>query len=71
VGEDTDFPDWLADAALAHAKGDKVEAAYKRGDALKKRRRLMDAWAQHCAGKWVGERDETADSVVQMQAAVG
>jgi integrase len=71
VGEDTDFPDWLADAALAHAKGDKVEAAYKRGDALKKRRKLMDAWAQHCAGKWVGERDETADSVVQMQAAVG
>jgi integrase len=71
VGEDTDFPDWLADAALAHAKGDKVEAAYKRGDALKKRRKLMDAWAQHCAGKWVGERDETADNAVQMQAAVG
>jgi integrase len=69
VGEDTDFPDWLADAALAHAKGDKVEAAYKRGDALKKRRRLMEAWAQHCAGKWVGDGDETADSAASMQAA--
>jgi hypothetical protein len=34
VDEDTPFADWLAEAALAHAKGDKVEAAYKRGDAL-------------------------------------
>jgi integrase len=66
VGEDTDFPDWLADAALAHAKGDKVEAAYKRGDALAKRRKLMEGWAQHCAGTWVGE--DTADDVTPMQA---
>lgn len=48
VGEATDFPDWLADAALAHAKGDKVEAAYKRGDALAKRRKMMEAWAEYC-----------------------
>jgi integrase len=68
VGEDTDFPDWLADAALAHAKGDKVEAAYKRGDALRKRKRMMEAWAQHCAGTWVGEGGETAVSE-QTQAA--
>jgi integrase len=71
VDEDTPFADWLAEAALAHAKGDKVEAAYKRGDALKKRRKLMEAWAQHCAGTWLGEREETADNVVQLQAALG
>jgi integrase len=35
VDEATAFADWLVKAALAHAKGDKVEAAYKRGDALK------------------------------------
>jgi integrase len=49
VQEATSFPDWLAEAALAHAKGDKVEAAYKRRDALTKRRELIEAWAKYCA----------------------
>jgi hypothetical protein len=35
--------------APAHALGDKVEAAYRRGDLFQKRRQLMDAWARHCA----------------------
>jgi hypothetical protein len=35
--------------ALAHAVGDKVEAAYRRGDLFDRRRRLMDAWAGFCA----------------------
>lgn len=35
--------------ALAHAIGDKVEAAYRRGDLFEKRRRLMEAWAGYCA----------------------
>ena len=35
--------------ALAHAVGDKVEAAYRRSDLFEKRRRLMDAWAEFCA----------------------
>jgi hypothetical protein len=34
--------------ALAHAIGDKVEAAYRRGDLFEKRRKLMEHWAQHC-----------------------
>jgi hypothetical protein len=51
VQEATSFPDWLAEAALAHAKGDRVEAAYKRGDALVKRRELMEAWAKYCFTK--------------------
>jgi hypothetical protein len=38
----------VAEAALAHVVGDKVEAAYRRGDLFEKRRRLMDAWATHC-----------------------
>ena len=46
--EATDFPDWLLESALAHASGDKVEAAYRRGDALEKRRGLMEAWAAFC-----------------------
>jgi hypothetical protein len=35
--------------ALAHAVGDKVEAAYRRGDLFEKRRKVMDDWATFCA----------------------
>jgi integrase len=70
VDADTPVADWLAEAALAHAKGDKVEAAYKRGDALAKRRKLMEAWAEYCGGKRVVAED-AADNVAPMHAAVG
>jgi integrase len=39
----------VIDMALAHVVGDKVEAAYRRGDLLAKRTRLMDSWAKYCA----------------------
>ncbi|HZH10678.1 MAG TPA: integrase arm-type DNA-binding domain-containing protein [Microvirga sp.] len=45
VGECTHFPREIAEAALAHLVGDTVERAYRRGDALEKRRELMEAWA--------------------------
>jgi len=48
VGEATNYGRELAEAALAHAIKDKTEAAYSRGDALEKRRRLMEAWATFC-----------------------
>jgi hypothetical protein len=35
--------------ALAHTVSNAVEAAYRRGDLFEKRRKLMDAWAKHCA----------------------
>ncbi|GAB4063974.1 hypothetical protein GCM10028812_00320 [Ancylobacter sonchi] len=44
AGESTGFPRELAEAALAHIVGNEVERAYRRGDALEKRRELMDAW---------------------------
>lgn len=47
-GEATAFPREIAEAALAHVIGDKAEQAYRRGDALEKRRALMDAWANFC-----------------------
>ena len=34
--------------ALAHAVGDKVEAAYRRGDLFEKRRQLAEAWGRYC-----------------------
>jgi integrase len=48
-GEHTNFPREVAEAALAHSVGDKSEQAYRRGDALSKRRKLMHAWAAYCS----------------------
>lgn len=45
--EQTSFPSEVAEMALAHSVGNKVEAAYRRGDLFEKRRRLMDAWASY------------------------
>jgi len=49
--ETTDHARDIVEAALAHIVGDKVEAAYRRGDALEKRRALMRDWAEYCARK--------------------
>lgn len=45
-GEQTAFPREIAEAALAHIVGDETERAYRRGDALEKRRKLMGAWTK-------------------------
>ena len=64
AAERTNFPREVAEAALAHAIDDKVEAAYRRGDLFEKRRRLMDAWAEFCA-----KPAASAGSVVRMRHA--
>ncbi len=48
-GEATNYPREVAEAALAHTLRDATEAAYRRGDALEKRRKLMADWAVYCA----------------------
>ena len=48
AAEQTAYPNELLEIALAHAVGDKVEAAYRRGDMLEKRRRLMEDWGRYC-----------------------
>jgi integrase len=54
AAERTSFPREVAEMALAHAIPSAVEAAYRRGELLEKRRRLMDAWAEFCAKPSVG-----------------
>jgi integrase len=49
AAERTGFPAEVAEMALAHTVGDKVEAAYRRGDLFQKRRQLAEAWAKFCA----------------------
>jgi integrase len=60
VGNETEFAREVAEAALAHVVGDAAEQAYRRGDALKKRRALMEAWAKYC------ESDAFATKVVPL-----
>ena len=60
--EQTNTPSEVREMALAHAVGDKVEAAYRRGDLFEKRRQLAVAWARYCAG------EATTDNVVSLRA---
>ena len=64
AAETTAYPNELAEAALAHVVGDKVEAAYRRGDLFERRRAMMADWAAFCGGR-------QADNVVSMWAATG
>jgi integrase len=45
------YPSELLEMALAHTVGNKVEAAYRRGDMMEKRRELMEDWAGFCSGR--------------------
>jgi integrase len=63
AGDRTAYPRDVIEMALAHAIKDKSEAAYRRGDALDKRRKLMDAWAQYCSAP------ATSGKVVALQHA--
>ena len=51
VSEATNYQSDLAEQALAHALPNKVEAAYRRGDGLDKRRGMMNDWADFCENK--------------------
>jgi integrase len=62
AAEQTGFPREVIEAALAHANGDKVEAAYLRTDHFEKRRLLMAAWGDFCTGA-------AAANVAQLKAA--
>ncbi len=55
ASERTNFPGEIAEAALAHVLKNKTEAAYLRGDALEKRRRLMADWSRFCGTPGAGD----------------
>jgi integrase len=63
AGDATNFPRDVAELALAHKIGDEVEQAYRRGSALTKRRKLMEAWASFVS--------TPKGDVVQMRAKNG
>ncbi|MEP3421622.1 MAG: integrase arm-type DNA-binding domain-containing protein [Erythrobacter sp.] len=66
AAECTGFSHEVCEMALAHSIGNKAEAAYRRGALLPKRRKLMDAWADHCAGQ--GAAAGEAENVTPIRA---
>jgi len=62
AAEQTAYPNELVEMALAHTVSDKTEAAYRRGDMVAKRRRLMDDWAAYC-GAAKGETRANVTSI--------
>jgi integrase len=57
AAETTAYPNELLEIALAHTIGNKAEAAYRRGDQMEKRRRLMADWAAYCEQPPAKSRD--------------
>jgi integrase len=53
AAETTAYPNHVVEQALAHAIGNGVEAAYRRGDLFEKRRRLMQDWSDYCGRPYV------------------
>jgi integrase len=51
VADCTEYADSLAEMALAHAIQNESEAAYRRGDMLERRRKMMSDWAHYCSGQ--------------------
>ena len=65
AAERTAFPREVAEMALAHTIGDKVEAAYRRGDLFEKRQKMMDAWDDYCGTVY----EDGAGKVVPIKGA--
>jgi integrase len=64
AAETTGYPNHIVEMALAHTIGNAVEKAYRRGDLLEKRKRLMQDWAKFCETK-----PAQADNVVALRKA--
>lgn len=51
AGDETEFAREVIEECLAHAVSDETERAYRRSDALKKRKAVLDAWSAYCVSK--------------------
>jgi integrase len=63
AAERTNYPNHVVEMVLAHVVGNKVEAAYRRGDLFTKRAQLMETWARYCESKPVA-----ADNITPLRA---
>jgi integrase len=51
AGDETEFARETIEECMAHLVGDETERAYRRSDALKKRRAVLEAWSAYCIGR--------------------
>jgi integrase len=65
AAECTHFPNEVLEMALSHTVSDEVEAAYRRGDLLQKRRDLMEAWVTYC------NPETGAENVIRLPGTTG
>jgi integrase len=63
--EQTAYANHVVEQALAHTINSAVEKAYRRGDLIEKRRRLMTDWARYCASP----RQQTGAEVATLRGA--
>ncbi|MBU7579829.1 MAG: integrase arm-type DNA-binding domain-containing protein [Porphyrobacter sp.] len=68
AAECTGYSHEVAEMALAHTISNAVERAYRRGDLFDKRRKLMEAWAEYCAGR--GAAGDVGDNVTPIRGEV-
>ena len=64
AAERTNYQNQIVEMALAHVVGNKVEAAYRRGDLFNKRRRLMIEWARFCHS----DREVKTGKIISLRA---
>jgi integrase len=69
AAEQTHYPAEMAEMALAHTVGSKVEAAYRRGDMFEKRRQMMADWAAWCGGSAAAPEDSTPNATRKQASA--
>ena len=67
AAERTAYPNHVVEMALAHTVGNKVEAAYRRGDLFDKRRRLMADWANYCLTEPIDIKANNVSSIRKEQ----
>lgn len=51
IANETEFDGELAEMALAHTIKNSAESAYRRGNLLEKRRKMMQSWSEFCEGR--------------------
>jgi integrase len=69
AAEQTSYSHEMCEIALAHAVGNKVEAAYRRGDMMEKRRRLMADWARYCGKPATDQKALKGADIVRLRAS--
>jgi integrase len=60
--ETTSYPNDMSEIALAHKVGDETEQAYRRGDMLVKRRKMMEDWSRYCGRSDAADAADAADA---------